>query len=222
MPYLRFSRHHILRQLAAGVFTVSSLFATALSHADYLWLQPQAGGAQVYAGELLKPLEKLPALTDAQTVVPEGKQAPAYEQASDHFRLARGAVGEGSAGDIRFIATHAGADGVLTYYQARLGRSEIKAVNELELVPTQSGGNTFRLMFKGRPVAASQVNVDTSEGWRRILTPAKDGTVSFTPSFPGLYVLEVTARVNSGSVTLGGRKYDDVRHTATLSFEVPR
>jgi len=89
-------------------------------------------------------------------------------------------------------------------------------------VPTEPGGNTFRLMYKGRPVAASQVNVDTSEGWRRVLTPAKDGTVSFTPAFPGLYVLEVTARVDNGSVTLDGQRYTDVRHTATLSFEVPR
>ena len=71
-------------------------------------------------------------------------------------------------------------------------------------------------------MAASQVNVETSEGWRRVLTPAKDGTVSFVPSFPGLYVLEVSARVNNGSVTLDGRKYTDVRHTATLSFEVAR
>ena len=40
------------------------------------------------------------------------------------------------------------------------------------------------------------------------------------PSVPGLYVLEGTARVNNGSVTLGGKTYKDVRHTATLRFEI--
>jgi hypothetical protein len=30
----------------------------------------------------------------------------------------------------------------------------------------------------------------------------------------------VTARVDNGSVTLDGKKYDDVRHSTTLSFEV--
>ncbi|MBH1965712.1 MAG: hypothetical protein I8H77_15320 [Comamonadaceae bacterium] len=219
MPYLRSSRNPLLRQLGTGVLVVSGLFATALAHADYLWLQPRSSGVHVYAGELSKPLDKLPTLTDVRIAVPEGKTAPAHKQASDHFRLA---TGEGSTGDMRFTATHVGSDGVLTYYQARLGRNEIKAINDLELVPTESGGNTFRLMFKGRSVAASQVNVDTSEGWRRVLSPAEDGTVSFTPSFPGLYVLEVTARVENGSVTLGGKKYDEVRHTTTLSFEVPR
>ena len=37
---------------------------------------------------------------------------------------------------------------------------------------------------------------------------------------PGLYVLEVSAKVNNASVTIDGKKYEDVRYTATLSFEV--
>lgn len=188
----------------------------ASAHADYLWLQREGQTLKVQAGELQSPAKALPALTDPGPVPPEGKPTPPYEQAADHYSFTPG------TGDARFKATRAGTDGVLTYYQARFGRQDTKAVNDLELVPTEPGGNTFRLMFKGRPVAASQVNVDTSEGWYRVLTPAKDGTVSFTPAFPGLYVLEVTARVNNGSVTVDGRKYDDVRHTATLSFEVPR
>ncbi len=184
------------------------------AHADYLWLQRDAQGAKVYAGELRQPAKALPALTDPKPVLPEGKTLP-FDKAADHYGFAP------AAGDARFTAAR-GDDGVLTYHQARFGRSETKSVNDLELVPTEPNGNTFRLFFKGRPVPAGQVNVDTSEGWRRTLTPAKDGTVSFTPSFPGLYVLEVTARVDNGSVTLDGKKYDDVRHTATLSFEIPR
>ena len=88
-------------------------------------------------------------------------------------------------------------------------------------MPTEPNGNTFKLVWKGNTVAASQVNVDTAEGWRRVLKPAKDGTVTLTTPFPGLYVLEVTARVN-GAVTVDGKKYEEVRHTATLSFDVPR
>lgn len=209
------SRHSTLRWLCTGVvFTAGWLVAT-LARADYLWIQPEANGAKVFAGELRKPLESLPVLLDAKAVLPKADDVP-YEQASDHFGVPK------ATGDMRFVATRTSTDGVLTYYQARFGRTETKSVNDLELVPTQPGGNTYQLIFKGRPVAASQVNVDTSEGWRRTLTPAKDGTVSFVPYIPGLYVLEVTARVNNGSVTLNGKKYDDVRHTATLSFEVPR
>lgn len=199
--------------------TASALFLGIVcnaAHADYLWIQPGSVGdqqAKVLAGELRKPLERLPTLLEAKAVLPEGKTV-SYDQAADHSAILK------ATGDTRFVATRTGSDGVLTYYQARFGRSETKAVNDLELVPIEPNGNTYQLIFKGRPVAASQVNVETAEGWRRVLTPAKDGTVSFTPYIPGLYVLEVTARVNNGSVTLDGKKYDDVRHTATLSFEV--
>lgn len=196
--------------------TLAALAFTMPAQADYLWLQREGGQVKVFAGEVRKPQAQLPALVDAKPLLPGGRTLP-MDIAADHFSFALA-----GAGDARFSATRAGSDGVLTYYQARFGRAETEAVNDLELVPTEPDGKTYRLIFKGRPVAASQVNVDTSEGWRRVLTPAKDGTVSFTPSFPGLYVLEVTARVNNGSVTLEGKKYDDVRHTATLSFEVSR
>lgn len=209
---ITFSRNRVQRLSALALCAMA--FALP-AQADYLWLQPEGPSARVYAGELGQPRTSLPALTDARVVLPQGRTLP-LETGVGHLSFQP----EADGGDQRVTATLAGSDGVLTYYQARFGRSETTAVNDLELVPTEANGHTFQLVFKGRPVAASQVNVDTSEGWRRTLTPAKDGKVSFTPSFPGLYVLEVTARVNNGSVTLNGKKYDDVRHTATLSFEV--
>ncbi|MDR0224864.1 MAG: hypothetical protein LBI66_00445 [Burkholderiaceae bacterium] len=188
--------------------------AAPCAHADYLWLQPGDGKTQVRAGELRKPLSTLPALEDVRQVLPEGKSQP-LQAAGSHFDVA-----DTGRGDVRVSATRAGSNGVLTYYQARFGRNDTQAVNDLEIVPTTPGGDSFQLVFKGRKVAASQVNVQTSEGWYRTLAPAQDGTVSFKPYFPGLYVLEVTARVDNGSVTLDGKKYDDVRHTTTLSFVV--
>ena len=190
---------------------------SSVAHADYVWLERDANGApHAYVGELAADKQPPASVTAPRAYLADGKDLPvsAVEQAL--------VVDTSAIGDVRLVTSRVGEKGVLNYYQARYGRSETKAVNDLELVPTEPGGNTFRLMYKGRPVAASQVNVDTSEGWRRVLTPAKDGTVSFTPAFPGLYVLEVTARVDNGSVTLDGQRYTDVRHTATLSFEVPR
>ncbi|WP_336691835.1 hypothetical protein [Delftia acidovorans] len=207
----------ILRSTASAWLAAAATLAVPAAHADYLWLQQDAGQARAYAGELRKPLEQLPALEDAKQVLPDGKSLPLKADAH-HFTVDAG-QGAGQ-GDVRIAATRPGANGVLTYYQARFGRNDTKAVNDLELVPTTAGGDAFQLMFKGRKVAASQVNVQTSEGWYRTLTPSQDGTVSFKPYFPGLYVLEVTARVDNGSVTLDGRKYTDVRHTTTLSFEV--
>ncbi|MFT4160777.1 MAG: hypothetical protein QM643_12320, partial [Shinella sp.] len=187
--------------LGAAGFLLSAMPAQA----DILWLQRSGDKVQAWVGELQKPVTSLPELADPQPVQREGLPALAYEQAADHFSFAPG------GGDARFRAAHAGTDGVLTHYQARYGRAETKAINDLELVPTEPGGSTFRLFFKGRPANASRVNVETAAGWRKSLTPNPDGTVTLDTPIPGLYVLEVTAKVNNASVTVEGRKYEDVR-----------
>lgn len=200
----------------ATALALACLAVSLPARADYLWLQPEGGEARVYAGELSKPLTQWPALADAKAVLPEGKALP-LETGTGHlsFRPAAGS-------DQRFTATRAGSDGVLTYYQARFGRAETKGVNDLELVPTEPNGNTFQLIFKGRPANASRVNVETAAGWSKSLTPNADGTVTLDTPIPGLYVLEVSAKVNNASVSIDGKKYEDVRYTATLSFEVGR
>lgn len=196
---------------------VAGALAVALpACADYLWLQREGGQVDVRAGDLRHPRTALPALRDGRAKTGSGPDLPLTIQGD---RMAITVPGDSWEKDLRFTAVQIGADGLLTYFQVRWGRNETQPVNDLELVPTAPHGNTFRLYFKGRPVAASQVNVETSEGWQRTLSPASDGTVSFTPSFPGLYVLEVTARLNDAAVMLDGRKYEDVRYVATLSFE---
>lgn len=203
-----------LRRLAVA----AALLAAGAAHADYLWLQREGATARAYAGELARPLAALPALQNTHATLADGKELPLAPQAGHiDIVLADGAPAQ----DLRLSASRPGEGGALITYQARWGRQETQAKNDLELVPTTPGGNTFKLVWKGQTVAASQVNVDTSAGWRRTLVPGKDGTVQLDTPFPGLYVLEVTARVN-GSATVDGKQYDDVRHTATLAFEVPR
>lgn len=200
------------------------LAAAALAlpaHADYIWLERDAAGAaSAYVGELDKGRQPVAGLVAPRAFLADGKDLPLTTE-TERFAVPASSGGDNSTGDLRLVASRVTDKNVLNYYQARFGRTETKAVNDLELVPTTPSGHTFKLVWKGNTVAATQVNVETSEGWRRALKSAKDGTVSFDPSFPGLYVLEVTAKVN-GSVTVEGKKYDDVRHTATLSFEVPR
>ena len=206
MPISRFSSPLLL--LAACL--------AAPAHADYVWLERDAtGAASAYVGELDKGRQSVSGVVAPRAFLADGKDLPLNVDAE------RFSVPASGSADLRLVASRVTDKNALNYYQARLGRAETVAVNDLELVPTTAHGNTFKLVWKGNTVAATQVNVETSEGWRRVLKSNKDGTVSFTPSFPGLYVLEVTAKVN-GAVTVDGKKYDDVRHTATLSFEVAR
>ncbi len=210
--------HWITRAVAltAGCLT---LLAPVAAQADALWLQPHADGAQALAGTVAHPAPSLPPLQAVRAV--QGDAQPLQASVQTASIQVQRPLGRGGAAtpDLRLQARHVDPQGVLTYYQAKLGRQDTKAQSDLELVPTTPGGNTFKLVWKGQTVAATRVNVDTSAGWSRTLTPAADGTVQLEAPFAGLYVLEVSARIN-GSAMVDGTKYEDVRHTATLSFEV--
>ena len=201
-----------LAGLARRYLPVFALFLASTAQAEYFWIDADADGKRIQSGELNKPGTAL-LVQDARAFAADGK-AVALEAADGAYKAAA------NSGDLRFTAQRVDDKGLIVYH-ARFGRQETKAVSDLELVPTTPGGDTYRLFWKGNAVAAAQVNVSTSEGWSRVLRPAADGSISFIPSFPALYVLEISAKLN-GAVTVAGTKYDDVRHVATLSFRVAR
>lgn len=212
-----------LQALSRTLSFAAALFSIAgAAQAQYIWLQREGPVVEARMGELGKSSQPLAGLLAPRAFLADGKDLPLTVEA-ERLAIAVPAAPPATA-DLRVVTSridNTSGTPALIHYQARFGRTETKAVNDLELVPTEPNGNTFKLVWKGNTVPASQVNVDTSEGWRRVLKPAKDGTVTLGTPFPGLYLLEVTARVN-GAVTVDGKKYEDVRHTATLSFEVPR
>jgi hypothetical protein len=194
---------------------IAALAAPA-AHADYLWLAREVGQpATAYLSEF-QPTEHLSpgGLLQPQALLAEGKTQPLQVQGD---ALSLSGV---TSGDLRASARRANGK-ELTLYEAREGRHETRALNDLELVPTSADGNTFALHWKGTVVAASQVNVYTSEQWTRTLKPAADGSITLETPFPGRYVLQVTAQVN-GAATVDGQRYDSVVHVATLSFTVPQ
>ncbi|KAF1070502.1 MAG: hypothetical protein GAK45_00777 [Pseudomonas citronellolis] len=209
------------RALRLGLLLAGSLSLGNAWAEPYLWLGGDAGGVQAQTGELLHegPAEASPALQKARAFLADGKDLP-LQPATAGYRLAK----PSAAGDLRFTAQAVASDGSLRLYEARYGRSETKAINDLELVPTEPNGTRFRLFWKGNPVPASEVTVETSAGWQQTLHGEVDGSIALTtPQYPTLfksrYVLQVTAKVN-GKVTVDGKTYEDVRHVATLSFDV--
>jgi hypothetical protein len=184
------------------------------AQAEYVWVErDDASSATVHAGRLDG--ERITAGDAAKAVVRSGGDQVKVSADGERLRL----TGLDAAQDVR-IRTHVEqSEGVLMYYQARFGRSDTSPELDFELVPTEPGGNTFQLMWMGNPMKAGQVRVVTSEGWTRVLDPSEDGTITLTTPFPGLYVLYMSART-SGWAEVDGKRYKDVRHTASLSFMV--
>lgn len=201
------------KRLYVGAFFVAGLLLSGAARADYLWFDRQGNTLTVQAGQFDKPLNTIDGFEAVTATGADGKVL-ALEKKADRMVLSA------AAGDVRVTGTQEIDNTTLVYHQARFGRNDTKAANDFELVPTTPNGAIFKLMWKGNVVPATQVNVVTSEGWRRVTTSAPDGTITLATPFAGLYVMEVTARVNNGTVTINGKKYDDVRQTATLSFEV--
>lgn len=198
--------------LLARLLGCALVMFTAQAHAAYVWLDKEAGTVKAYLGELHAKKEAISTLAGVRAYQASGGRDLGLTPEANSI-----SISTPLSGDLRFTARAANDKDGLQYYHARFGRSETAAASDLELVPTTASGNVFRLLWKGSPVAASQVSVSTGEGWSRTLKAESDGTVKLPVSFPGLYVLEVSVKV-SGPITVDGKRYDEARHTATLSF----
>jgi uncharacterized GH25 family protein len=89
----------------------------------------------------------------------------------------------------------------------------------LEIVPHADKGKTrFRLLAHGKPVADAEGSVLLPDGSKEKVTTDKDG---YTPAFDkaGRYAAYLK-RVENKSGEHDGKKYEEVRHYATLVVDV--
>lgn len=90
----------------------------------------------------------------------------------------------------------------------------------LEVVPEASAGKTrFRLLALGKPVAAAEGSVLLPDGKKEKVTTDKDG---FTAAFDqgGRYAVWLR-QVEAKAGEHDGKKYEEVRHYATLVADAP-
>lgn len=98
----------------------------------------------------------------------------------------------------------------------------------LDLLPFQNNtklsvgkATSFQIRFKAAPLSArAEVRIYAPNGWSWEGDVKEQGKVTFIPEWPGLYVVEVIVMEE----TLGeynGKKYEAIRHRATLTLEVP-
>lgn len=206
-------RINLARSLKWAI-SLGLMLGSLSASAEYLWMESEAsGGIRIKYGTLDgKPLP-IAGISGVQASQGTQKNLPLQAE-GEGLKLV-----SSRTGDLRVLGHRVTPEGTLVLFQAKEGRSETKAVNDLELVPLTTNGNTFQLIWKGQKVAIPQVKVTTSEpGWNRVLLPDANGNVTLTTPFPATYVLELSAKLN-GSTTLGDKTYQDVRHVVSLSFK---
>lgn len=213
---------------AALLAPVATVLAATGASAHEIWLERHGDNVRTYVGDAtgerdagetlakLVPTSKLFASDPAQAVpvsaTPEHLVAPATGVLS-------------GKGDIRFYNDQVWApwrnkDGVFeaAAFQARAGRSETRAVQDLELVPLTAGSDTFTLTFKGQPLPATDVTLINPALWERTVKTDAAGRVTMPVSGKGRYIL-VARHSAPADVEIAGQKVAKLQHVASLSFE---
>jgi hypothetical protein len=208
---------------AITVFAMPSLIPSA--HAHYVWLERDGDGpARAYLGEWIDDVrEKSGGLLDrvrAPRVFLGASSEPLPLKRNEN-NLEIEVKGRG---DVRLVENSmppredkekGGA--TKTIYYAKAGREETAAIIDLELVPTVPAGNTFVLMFFGKPLPQSEVIIVGPPKWQKPLTTNDDGQVTLPTPWAGRYVLEVI-HFDEKAGGSGAEKFTRTRHISSLSF----
>lgn len=199
---------------------VLSLSSAARAH--FVWLERDSSGATAaFFGEWAAGLRetqegylKFIAAPKASDVA--GKNLPVDIK---HDRIVIDT--KDAQGEVRLVNRYFPEKGsTLVQYQAKLGRTETAAKFALELVPVDTGSNSFTLLLNGAPLAGADVVLFTSSGWNRTWVTDADGKVTIETPWSGQAVIEV-GHVEKKPGEHEGRAYEAIRHVFTLSFIAP-
>ena len=195
------------------------------AHAHFLWLERDGNGpTRAYFGEWIADIrEKTGGLLDrfkAPLVFVGASNEPLQVKRNEN-NLEVAAKGPG---DVRFVENgippredkEKGGATKTTYY-AKHGRSETSAKLDLELVPAETNGKTFVLIFLGSPLAKAEVTIIGPSKWEKPLTTNEKGRVTVPVPWAGRYVLEVT-HFDDKAGGSGSEKFNRTRHISSLSF----
>ena len=110
---------------------------------------------------------------------------------------------------------------------------EIEQVSELDIIPLTKSINlvtgelaprpgsevVVQVSFKKQPLPSTALLVHSPLGWDKEVRTDSQGVASFTPLWPGHYVLELV-HVEKVPGEFKGKPYNAVRHRATTTIEV--
>jgi uncharacterized GH25 family protein len=207
------------------------LLAAAVARGHFPFVVPEPGGtsAKVIFSDDLNPdtavaIEKI---AETKLVVRDagGKELPVELKKGDGFYLATlpgsgdrvvsgtteyGVMQKGDAKPFRLVY----------HPRALIGNSKVAAAaaEKLVIVPEATGGKVrFRVVTEGKPLADAEVTVIV--GGKK--NPAKTDKDGLTPAFEATGRVGVVTRLSEAKGgEYAGKKYEEVRHYATLVMDV--
>lgn len=215
-----------MNRLILSIVALAACAAAAHAHMVYLVPAKDGRSMTVVFSDSLEPDEKvkMDKLAGLKLFArADGKDAPVEYTKGDHSFAAKPPKGAsvvyGTA--VYGLLSKSDKPTLLVYHpKAVLGGATADAATvgeaaALEIVPVGEAGKTrFRLLAKGKSVAAAEGTVVLPDGAKEKVTTDKDG---YTPGFDktGRYAAYLRL-TETKSGEHGGKKYEEVRHYATL------
>lgn len=204
------------------LLAAAMLCLAGAAQAHEIWIERDGDGpARIYLGE---PESPLPAGGDpefsklkAPTLLAAAGAAPVRKAGYLEVAVPAGDV---RAWDDNVFAPWGkeGARESVVYY-ARAGRSETRAALPFEIVPVTAGGNRFRLVRDGQPVANTAITVITPDKWTRKLMTDANGTIEVSPREAGRYLLSAAIE-EKGPHRLPAGEVQTLHRITTTTFVV--
>lgn len=218
------------------LFILAALTIIPAAHAHFIWLESSASEARVFFGEYENALrEKSPGRLDTITglalraIAADGTATPLAPAKTATCFLApltaapATLVAENLDMEVKDWRAH-GYGIVKPMFYARAlvtgAPAPTRPTLTLDILPDATKPGAFRVFLRGQPLGKAKLLVHAPNTWSREEEPDADGRFAVITPWPGLYVLEVI-ELETAPGEFAGKRYEAIRHRATLSFSVP-
>ncbi len=214
----------IILPVAAMAVALSAVASAAGAHE--VWVERHnPGAARVYLGEPAEPVPaagdpEFPKLTAPKVFTGDPSKPAVLTRKANHIEAAVG-PGDVRVQDSAIFKPWKTSDGLTAgIFYGRAGREETRTLLPLEIAPVTAGGDTFVVVFRGRPAPGATVTVVNPERWTKTFAADDAGRVAIPVQASGRYLLGVTYS-EKGAATVEGEAVAKVVHISTLTFNQP-
>lgn len=215
----------MLKTISAAL-AVCAVALPAAAHE--VWLERDAvGPVRVYLGEPAQPVPpggdpEFPKLK-APLVFTASRDAPAaLTRKADHLEAAVTGAGDVRLHDAAVFEPWEGEN--KTYeaavFHARAGRTETRTALDLEITPVAAGADAFIVVFKGKPLADTDVTLINPDRWSKTFKTDASGRLDIPTSWSGRYLLAVSHEADAAT-KIDGKDVSKLHHVSTLTFVKP-
>lgn len=199
--------------------------STTTAQAHYVWLERDGNeAARAYFGEWENDVREvtggsLDRIKAPRVFTADKSASLPIARRADHLEIA-----VKGAGDVRLIESglvprddKKNGGKTRTIFHAKTGRSDTAAKLDFELVPAAPNSERFTLLFRGAPLAKTEVHVFGPPKWEKALRTDDAGQLRVPTPWKGRYVIEAVHTDETPGEN-GGDKFDRTRHVFTLTF----